>query len=254
MISKNKKKFLTSLQQKKYRKKYTAFMGEGHKINFDLLTENISCLEIFATREWIDENTDILPEKVTEVTIAELKNISTLKSPPPVIGVYEMKSFEPDVKGLKDVLLLALDGVQDPGNMGTIIRIADWFGIKNVICSEDTADVYNPKVVQATMGAIARVKVHYVDLPEFIDDYKNKSGLPVYGTFLEGENIYGKTLSGTGMIVMGNEGKGISREIEKLITDKLFIPNYPLGAPTSESLNVAVATAVVCSEFRRRML
>ncbi len=254
MISKNKKKFLSSLQQKKYRKKYAAFMGEGHKINYDLLTENISCLEIFATREWIDENTNILPEKVTEVTTAELKSISNLKSPPQVIGIYEIVDHDITAKAFSETLVLAIDGIQDPGNMGTIIRIADWFGIKHVICSEDTADLYNPKVVQATMGAIARVKVYYVDLPEFVRDYKNETKLPVYGTFLEGENIYGRELSEKGMIVMGNEGKGISREIEKLITDKLFIPNYPPDATTSESLNVAVATAVVCSEFRRRMI
>ena len=254
MISKNKKKFLTSLQQKKYRKKHNAFIGEGHKINLDLLTGNVECAELYATEKWITDNKDVLPENVTVATLQELKSISNLKTPPSVIGVYRINEHELIIQELKQVLALVLDGVQDPGNMGTILRIADWFGIKHVICSEDTADVYNPKVVQATMGAIARVKVNYVDLPVFIDEYKKDTGLPVYGTFLEGENIYGEKLSEKGMIVMGNEGKGISMAIEKLITDKLFIPNYPPDAPTSESLNVAVATAIVCSEFRRRMI
>ena len=254
MISKNKKKFLTSLQQKKYRKKHNVFIGEGHKINLDLLTAKIKCVELYATEEWIGENSELLPENVISADIKELKGISKLISPPPVVGVYEIEENELAVSSLKNTLAIALDGVQDPGNMGTILRIADWFGINHVICSEDTADTYNPKVVQATMGAIARVKVHYVDLPEFIDEYQKVTGLSVYGTFLEGENIYGKELSSRGLIVMGNEGKGISAEIEKMITEKLYIPNFPPDARTSESLNVSVATAIVCSEFRRREL
>ena len=252
MISKNKKKFLSSLQQKKYRKKYKAFIAEGHKINFDLLTENVKCLELYATPEWSEKNISVLPENVFAVPLSELKSVSNLKSPPEVIGVYETEDVEIDVAALKNSLVLALDGIQDPGNMGTIIRIADWFGIKQIICSGDTADLYNSKVVQATMGAIARVKVFYTDLNGFISEYKTMTGLHVYGTFLEGENIYTEKLSENGMIVMGNEGKGISKETGELITTKLNIPNYPPDAPTSESLNVSVATAIVCSEFRRR--
>jgi TrmH family RNA methyltransferase len=146
-------------------------------------------------------------------------------------------------------LCLALDDVQDPGNLGTIIRIADWFGIEDIFCSRGTVDVYNPKVVQATMGAIARVRVHYVDLPEFI---ASMGSTPVYGTFLDGKDMYGCQLSGNGLIVMGNEGNGISGEIERMVNNKLYIPNYPAERATSESLNVAVATAIVCAEFRRR--
>jgi TrmH family RNA methyltransferase len=146
-------------------------------------------------------------------------------------------------------LCLALDDVQDPGNLGTIIRIADWFGIEDIFCSRGTVDVYNPKVIQATMGAIARVRVHYVDLAEFI---ATAGDIPVYGTFLDGENMYGHELSANGIIVMGNEGNGIGSEVERLINKKLYIPNYPADRATSESLNVAVATAIVCAEFRRR--
>mgnify|MGYP002530234936 CR=1 FL=1 len=150
-----------------------------------------------------------------------------------------------------DPLFLMLENLQDPGNLGTIIRIADWFGIEHIFCSPDTADLYNPKTVQATMGALARVKVHYCSLPQLIESLTD---IPVYGTFLNGNIIYTESLSAHGLIVMGNEGKGVSLEVEKLINNKLYIPNYPQERETSESLNVAIATAVVCSEFRRRLL
>ncbi|WP_349939365.1 RNA methyltransferase, partial [Bacteroides cellulosilyticus] len=144
---------------------------------------------------------------------------------------------------------LALDDVQDPGNLGTIIRLADWFGIEHIFCSPNTVDVYNPKTVQATMGGIARVKLHYTSLPDLIQSLKD---IPVYGTFLDGENMYTQKLSSNGLIVMGNEGNGIGKEVEQLINRKLYIPNYPAERETSESLNVAIATAVVCAEFRRQ--
>ncbi len=149
-------------------------------------------------------------------------------------------------------LVLALDDVQDPGNLGTIMRIADWFGIKDIFCSKGTADIYNPKAVQATMGAISRVKIHYTELAKEIASLP--ASVPVYGTFLEGDIIYDTELSGNGVIIMGNEGNGISREVGKTINRKLYIPNWPAGAATSESLNVAIATAIVCAEFRRRLL
>ena len=147
-------------------------------------------------------------------------------------------------------LCLALDNVQDPGNLGTIIRLADWFGIEDIFCSADSADLYNPKTIQATMGSIARVRVHYINLHELITDLSPST--PIYGTFLEAENIYNQPLTSQGLIVMGNEGKGISEAIEKLITHKLYIPNYPPDRCTGESLNVAIATAIVCAEFRRQ--
>ena len=147
-------------------------------------------------------------------------------------------------------LVLALDDVQDPGNLGTIMRIADWFGIKDIFCSKATADIFNPKAVQATMGAVARVKIHYTDLAKELSALP--SSIPVYGTFLEGDIIYDTQLSANGVIIMGNEGNGISKEVGKTVSRKLYIPNWPAGAATSESLNVAIATAIVCSEFRRR--
>ena len=148
-------------------------------------------------------------------------------------------------------LMLALDGVQDPGNLGTICRIADWFGIENIICSQDTADIFNPKAIQATMGAISRVHVHYTDLQKYLRNASD-ADIPVYGTFLDGDNIYEHRLSPHGIIVMGNEGKGISAGIAQNISRRLLIPNYPPERITTESLNVAVATAITCAEFRRR--
>ena len=150
----------------------------------------------------------------------------------------------------KKQLCLVLDDVQNPGNLGTIVRLADWFGIEHIFCSKGCADIYNPKTVQATMGGIARVQMHYVDLPEMLSSLER--GIPVYGTFLDGDNMYQKTLENRGLIVMGNEGKGVSREVEALVSERLYIPNYPEGRETSESLNVAIATAIVCAEFRRR--
>ena len=148
--------------------------------------------------------------------------------------------------------MLALDDVQDPGNMGTIVRLADWFGIRDIVCSEATADCFNPKVVQATMGAITRVRVHYLPLPGLLEKALS-DGIPVYGTFLDGDDIYGAELSADGILVMGNEGKGIGPDVEKCVSRRLYIPSYPGGTATSESLNVAVATAVACAEFRRRL-
>ena len=146
---------------------------------------------------------------------------------------------------------MALDDIQDPGNLGTIIRTADWYGVKDIFCSRNSADVFNPKVVQATMGAIARVRVHYVDLPDFLKGISNS--MPIYGTLLDGDNFYKKELSNRGILVMGNEGNGISSEIIPLISERLFIPGYPTDVVSSESLNVSIATAITLAEFRRRM-
>ena len=166
-----------------------------------------------------------------------------------MLAVFRQPDEETDVSVISHSLCLALDDVQDPGNLGTIVRLADWFGIEHIFCSPNTVDIYNPKTVQATMGGIARVRLHYTPLPEFIRSLK---GIPVYGTFLDGENMYTQPLSAYGLIVMGNEGNGIEDEVERLINRKLYIPNYPAERETSESLNVAIATAVVCAEFRRQ--
>lgn len=188
--------------------------------------------------------------EIIEVTEEELTKASFLCHPQQVLAVFKMLDSHVDTNLLTSKLTIVLDGVQDPGNLGTIIRIADWFGIENVICSADTADAYNPKVVQATMGSIARVNVTYMNLSVLFDSLPKD--FPIYGTLLEGDNIYNQELTEVGLIVMGNEGKGISPAIRNLVNRALRIPNYPEGRATADSLNVAIATAIVCAEFRRR--
>ena len=257
MISKATVKFIHSLELKKNRYKEGLFIAEGPKVVADLLTVALP-KHIIATPDWLaryrGEISTCDEVQISEVTEAELRKASFLKHPQQVIGVFPIPSPEAG-KSIIDIpsrqLCLALDGVQDPGNLGTIIRIADWFGIEHVYCSEDTADAYNPKVVQATMGSIARVKLHYTNLRQFITQLPR--GVPVYGTLLDGQNIYTQELSSHGLIVMGNEGNGISADIRKLINQKLLIPSYPAGTDTAESLNVAIATAITCAEFRRRI-
>ena len=181
-----------------------------------------------------------------------MERISQLKSATEVLAVVEQPRHTLNVANLGNKLSLALDGVQNPGNLGTIIRLADWFGVEDVICSTECADLYNAKVVQATMGALLRVKVHYTDnLAELLRSAAN-SDIPIYGTLLDGNNMYDDNLSQRGIIVMGNEGRGLSDECRKVLTHKLFIPPYPADAPTSESLNVAMATGIILAEFRRR--
>ena len=184
------------------------------------------------------------------VTDDELRRISFQETPQQVLAIFRQPQYEVNASEVaKTQLCLALDDVQNPGNLGTIVRLADWFGIEHIFCSRGCADIFNPKTVQATMGGIARVQVHYVDLPQMLATLD--AGIPVYGTFLDGETIYQKTLENRGLIVMGNEGKGVSPEVEAHVTERLYIPNYPAGRETSESLNVAIATAIVCAEFRR---
>ena len=257
MISKNKIKLIRSLEQKKFRKEWQLFVAEGHKLVDDLLPA-FDCAFLAARKEWLDtrrEAVETLARKgceIQEVSAEELQKASLQKNPQDVLAVFRQRPAGGAPEHLlKEQLCLGLDGVQDPGNLGTIIRIADWFGIEHIFCSPDTADLYNPKTVQATMGALARVKVHYCSLPQLIESLTD---IPVYGTFLNGNIIYAESLSAHGLIVMGNEGKGVSPEVERLINKKLYIPNYPQERETSESLNVAIATAVVCSEFRRRLL
>ena len=250
MLSKNKIKYIHSLELKKNRKKEGVFVAEGHKLVGDLLP-HFHCRLILATTTWLEEHHDIQADEIIEITPEELVKASLLKTPQEVLAVFEQPQFDYSTDVIKNSLCLALDDIQDPGNLGTIIRLADWFGIEHIFCSQGTVDVYNSKVIQATMGALARVKVHYCNLPELISSLKD---VPVYGTFLDGENIYNKPLSENGLIIMGNEGNGVSKEVSQLINNKLYIPNYPSGRTTSESLNVAIATAVVCAEFRRRLM
>ncbi|WP_294629819.1 RNA methyltransferase [uncultured Bacteroides sp.] len=248
-LSKNKIKYIHSLEQKKIRKEEGVFLAEGPKLVGDLL-EHFPCRFLVATSLWLQKHTDIRANEIVEVSQEELSRASLLKTPQQVLAVFEQPSYTLRPEVVRHSLCLALDGVQDPGNLGTIIRLADWFGIEHIICSPNTVDVYNPKTVQATMGGIARVKIHYTALPDFIRSLGDD--IPVFGTFLDGKNMYEQPLSPNGLIVMGNEGNGIGEEVENLISRKLYIPNYPQGQETSESLNVAIATAVICAEFRRQ--
>jgi len=247
-LSKNKIKYIRSLDNKKQRGIHKTFVAEGNKLISDLLPF-MKCQLLVGTAEFLNTvNRDNIDE-VIEVDESSISKISFLKTPQQAIGVFYQPEYEINENEIKSQLSLALDEVQDPGNLGTIVRIADWYGITNIFCSKDTADIYNPKTVQATMGALARVKVHYVDLENFLSEHLH---LPVYGTFLDGKNMYDMELSKNGIIVMGNEGNGIQPGIRKIIPSKIYIPTYPAGSKTSESLNVSVATAIICAEFRRR--
>lgn len=248
MLSKSKIKYIRSLAMKKFRNETGCFLAEGNKLVKDIIPY-FECELLVAKPSWMAQQGDLRAGELIAADDNDVEKASLLKTPRDVIAVFRQPGYLLDKEELKQNLSLVLDGVQDPGNMGTIIRLADWFGIKNVICSPDTADVFNPKTVQATMGAIARVKVFYTELPELLADLND---FPVYGAFLEGKNIYEEALSANGLIVVGNEGKGISRPVARRISRRLYIPNYPAGTETAESLNVAVATAVICSEFRRR--
>lgn len=245
-LSKNNLKYIRSLKEKKYRAEYGVFVAEGNKLISDLLPY-FKCRLLVATSDFLKTADVEGIEEVVEVNDSQLAQASFLQHPQQVLAVFYQPSYNSDVN-INGQLVLALDGIQDPGNMGTIVRLADWYGMRHIFCSHDSVDVYNPKVVQATMGALARVQVHYTDLIDLL----SSTHLPIYGTLLDGENMYEQEISENGIIVMGNEGNGIRPEIEALITKKLYIPNYPEGTQTSESLNVAIATAIVCAEFRRR--
>ena len=251
MLSKNKIKYIRSLELKKKRKEEQVFVAEGHKLVGDLLG-HFPCKLLIATSNWLKMNHSATANEIIEVTQEELSRASLQKTPQEVLAVFVQPSYDLNPEVIKSSLCLALDDVQDPGNLGTIIRLADWFGIEHIFCSTGTADVYNPKTVQATMGAIARVKLHYCNLSDFIGKASEKN-IPIFGTFLNGENIYTQPLPKNGIIIMGNEGNGISEQIAQKVSHRLLIPNYPQGCETSESLNVAVATAIVCAEFRRRV-
>lgn len=247
MLSKNQQKNMRALAMKKVRDERRLFVAEGEKLVGDLLGF-FGCEALFATENCRLPLDARLAQRVTD---DEMRRISQLAAPTPVLAIFRQPERSLELRQLKTELVLVLDAVQNPGNLGTILRIADWFGIRHVICSPDTADVFNAKTVQATMGALARVQVHYADLPAFLAAYR-ELGLPVYGTFLDGTDIYRHDLRGCGAVLLGNEGNGVSPLVAAFATERIRIPNFPAGAPTSESLNVAVAAAVVCAEFRRR--
>ena len=239
MLTKNQIKFIQSLSRRKGRNESGCFLAEGNKLVEDTL-DSFVCRMLVATKEWLDLHPGMKTPKCVEASYAELSRVSQLTTPQQVLAVYEIPDRQMNEDMLTGELSLVLDTIQDPGNLGTIIRIADWMGIRNIICSLETADVYNPKVVQATMGALARVAVHYIALEPFLKRMSKKTN--VYGTYLDG------------LIVMGNEGNGIAPALEPYMTKRLHIPNYPPEAIACESLNVAVATAITCAEFRRRVL
>jgi TrmH family RNA methyltransferase len=240
MVSKNQIKLITSLQQKKYRNTNKLFFAEGVKVIQELLQSNFELEHLYSTQDDFEE---VSKEKKTLIDDNDLKKISALSTPNTCLAVFKMP-VEKNI--IESGLIVALDSIRDPGNLGTILRLCDWFGINQLLCSKETVDIYNPKVVQATMGSIARVNVNYIDLNAFIVQTK----LPVFGTFMDGENIYKTKLPQEGIIVMGNEANGISAELEKLIQNRLTIPRFG-DIQKTESLNVATATAIILSEFRR---
>ena len=303
MLSKNKIKFIQSLQNKKIREQEKVFLVEGDKIVMEAIFSNQDIRLLCATDSFLTSlqgstqssllslrgTKQSLPsslrgtkqspsslrgtkqsppsslrgtkqslslgifniEEIISVTEEELQKASLMQSPQNALAVVGMPKSSFNISSVCGNLSLALDFIQDPGNLGTIIRLADWFGINHLLCSENTVDCYNPKVIQSSMGSIFRVNMHYLNLPQTLDE-ANRCELPVYGTFLEGDNIYRHPLSENGILVIGNEGNGISLEVAEKIEQKLFIPPFPVGQKTSESLNAATATAICCSEFRRR--
>jgi RNA methyltransferase, TrmH family len=251
MLSQNKIKYLISLQSKKNRENLNVFIAEGDKICQEIVaSEKLKIENIFATEKWIDSNQEILQKHrnlLVEISENELKKISSLSTPNQVLISAFKPNFLIEKNTLQDDIVLYLDGIQDPGNMGTILRNADWFGIAHVFCSDTCVDIYNSKVIQASMGAFLRIKSQEIDLQELISHFEE---INVYGTHLEGENIYEQKLSPNGIIVIGSEGKGINEQNLSLITQKIKIPSYGKGA---ESLNAAVATGIVCSIFRNKL-
>jgi TrmH family RNA methyltransferase len=240
MVSKNQIKLISSLHQKKFRQSLNLFIAEGQKVIQELLDANFVLEHVYQTTPLFS---GIAAEKSSLIDFNDLKKISALTVPNNCLAIFRIPNPKPIVeKGL----LIALDDIRDPGNFGTILRLCDWFGIEQVLCSKATVDLYNPKVIQATMGSVARVNINYLDLKPFLETTK----LPVFGTFMDGENIYKSNLPNQGIIVMGNEANGISKEIEAIVKSRLSIPRFG-SLQKTESLNVATATAIVLSEFKR---
>jgi TrmH family RNA methyltransferase len=256
MISKNQVKQIVSLHQGKFRKLHKQFIAEGPKVVGELLAGSFNVIAVYALNEWNDEGRELARQKqipVFEITHEELGKISALVTPNLVLAVAANETAVLDWGLLKKSLTLMLDGIRDPGNLGTIIRIADWFGIGQIICSPDCVEVYNPKVIQAAMGSAFRVKVFYQELGAFLEDLP--VGLPVFGASLDGKAISGLELPSNGIVMIGSESHGISPDLQSFMTQKLFIPSFQNGSPgtgLAESLNASVATAVMLYEFRRQ--
>ncbi|MDY0781602.1 RNA methyltransferase [Tenacibaculum sp. IB213877] len=241
-LSKNQQKLILGLQQKKNRNKHNLFVAEGIKVINELLKSSLEIDAIFTTDDFLP---DIPSNKITRVSEQELKKISSLKTPNKVLGLFKIpEEKKPQTKGL----IIALDEINDPGNLGTIIRLCDWFGVKQLVCSKNTVDCYNQKVVQSTMGSITRVQINYLDLSEYV----KTTTLPVFTADMDGKNVYKSQLPTEAVLVMGNEANGISDEINELVNNKLTIPRFG-DLQQTESLNVATATSILLSEFKRSL-
>jgi TrmH family RNA methyltransferase len=254
MLSRNQVKHIQSLKQKKFREIHRQFLAEGSKLVLEILESKYPVSAVYALSGWLTGNENRLVSKgipFTEISEGEMERITALSAPGPVLAVAGIPEPVAPPASIDD-LILVLDDIKDPGNLGTILRIADWFGIGSVICSDTTVDLYNPKVVQSSMGSLARVSVMYTDLPAFLSSVDPPTR--IYGTFPGGENIYTRPLDPTGIVVIGSESEGISPAVVTLITDRISIPPYPkaTGHSHAESLNASVASAIVCAEFRRR--
>jgi len=243
------------LENKKGRAESGMFVAEGKKLISDLLDSKIRIELLISTPRNLPffQSESLRHAEVIEVSEDEIRMATLLKTPQGCLALCRIPQYDLPENAGQDNLILCLQDIQDPGNLGTIIRLSDWFGIGDMVCSPSTADVYNPKVVQATMGAISRVRVHYTELVPFLT-LKNKRNIPVYGTFPEGENIYTSPLTTEGIVVLGNEGNGISEDVYPLLSRRITIPRFDTGTPKAESLNVATAAAIVVSEFRRGAL
>ena len=240
-ISKNQLKIITSLSQKKYREKHGLFIAEGVKVVKELLQSSLEVFQLFAVDDYEITNHEDLVTRISEV---DLNKISKLKSPNKVLGLFKIPDEQ---QAQQKGLILALDKINDPGNLGTIIRLCDWFGIQQLVCSKNTVDAYNQKVVQASMGSLTRVSIKYLDLASYI----NAAELPTFIADMDGSNVYSSQLPAEAILVMGNEANGISESIKEIVQDKISIPRFG-DMQKTESLNVATATAILLSEFKRR--
>lgn len=248
MFSKQQQKYVQSLQIKKYRQEHQRFLVEGAKSVIELLNADFEIELILCTPKFFVENENLLKNiSVEQISQTELEKQGTLKSNDAAIAVVKMRENKPLFADQKEFVLV-LDDIRDPGNLGTILRIADWYGLKKVICSENTVDFYNPKVIAASMGSFTRIQVYYSEISEYFENIDKKNNIEIIGTFLDSENVHRFDFSDAGYIVLGNESNGISAEVEKLITKKITIPRFG----EAESLNVGIATAVVLDNLRRR--
>jgi TrmH family RNA methyltransferase len=247
MISKNQMKLIRSLNVKKFREQEGLFVAEGEKIVGELLNSSFKIHAVYFIHGWKHEGMHNQENIFYEITNEELKKISMLESPNKVLAIAHIPETKIDLKNLPGDLTLVLDNIQDPGNLGTIIRTADWFGLKNIICSNESVDAFNSKVVQSSMGSLFRTNLFYADLKSVLKQIKEKFKIPVYGAVIDGENIINKKLSQNGILIMGNESKGISSELLNFIDEKITIPKS--GKSSAESLNVAISTAILCYKF-----